>query len=146
MFPLGAVIKCILSFSNWIPSKIFGRNESKTSVLNFCLLLQKAPQAPPQQIVYGGQPVVYGQPVAVGGSFPVVMVPQPVVPGAQVTYPGGYGPGQPVPHQRPQVSEADMKNLKEMFPNMDEQVIKSVLEASGGNLETATNNLLSMSS
>ena len=88
--------------------------------------------------------MVYGQPVAVGGAFPVVMVPQPV-PGAQVTYPGGYGPGQPVPSQ-PQVSEADMQNLKDMFPSMDEEAIKSVLEASGGNVETATNNLLSMSS
>lgn len=88
---------------------------------------------------------MYGQPMAVGGAFPVVMVPQAAVPGAQVTYPGGYGPGQPVPRQQPQVSEADLKNLKEMFPNMDEQVIKSVLEASGGNVETATNNLLSMS-
>lgn len=106
------------------------------------------PQAPAQQVVYGTPPVVpmYGQPVAVGGAFPVVMVPQPVVPGAQVVYPGGYGPAQQIPCQPPQVSEADMKNLKEMFPDMDEQVIKSVLETSGGNIDTATDNLLSMSS
>lgn len=84
-------------------------------------------------------------------SMPVMMVPQPVVPGTQVVYPGGYGPGQPVPTgQQPQPqqqrapNEQDIAGLKDMFPNMEEGVIRSVLEASGGDVNAATTYLLSM--
>ena len=85
-------------------------------------------------------------------NMPVMMVPQPVVPGTQVLYPGGYGPGQPVPtgqqqqlqQQPPRFSEQDMSGLKDMFPNMEEGVIRSVLEASGGDVNAATTHLLSM--
>lgn len=84
-------------------------------------------------------------------NMPVMMVPQPVVPGTQVVYPGGYGPGQPVPtgqppqqpQQRP-INEQDIAGLKDMFPNMEEGVIRSVLEASGGSVDAATTHLLSM--
>ena len=89
----------------------------------------------------------------------MVMVPQPVVPGAQVVYPGGYGPMRPVPvgqaqpqpqpqqqQQHRQISEQDIQTLKDMFPNMEEGVIQSVLEASGGNVDAATSHLLSMNS
>lgn len=88
-------------------------------------------------------------------NMPVMMVPQPVVPGTQVIYPGGYGPGQPVPprqpqsqqqqqQQQPRFSEQDVAGLKDMFPNMEEGVIRSVLEASGGDVNAATTYLLNM--
>jgi len=87
--------------------------------------------------------------------MPVMMVPQPVVPGTQVVYPGGYGPGQSVPtgqqqqqqqqQQQPRgINEQDVASLKDMFPNMEEGVIRSVLEASGGDVNAATTHLLSM--
>lgn len=85
-------------------------------------------------------------------NMPIMMVPQPVVPGTQVVYPGGYGPGQPVPlgqpqqqpQQQPRFSEQDVSGLKDMFPNMEEGVIRSVLEAYGGDVNVATTSLLSM--
>lgn len=92
---------------------------------------------------------MYGQPL------PVMMVPQPVVPGAQVIYPAGYGPMRPVPVGQPQqpprqpprqISEQDVQTLQDMFPSMEGGVIRSVLEACGGNLDSATSHLLSMNS
>ena len=86
-------------------------------------------------------------------NMPIMMVPQPVVPGTQVVYPGGYGPGQPVPiaqpqqqqqQQQPRFSEQDISGLKDMFPNMEEGVIRSVLEACRGDVNAATTHLLSM--
>ena len=86
-------------------------------------------------------------------SMPVMMVPQPVVPGTQAVYPGGYGPGQPVPtgqqpqpqpQQQQRPNEQDVAGLKDMFPNMEEGVIRSILEASGGDVNAATTYLLSM--
>lgn len=86
-----------------------------------------------------------------------MMVPQPVVPGTQVLYPGGYGPGQPVPtgppqqqpmqqqqQQQPRFTQQDITGLKDMFPSMEEGVIRSVLEVCGGDVNAATTHLLSM--
>jgi len=36
------------------------------------------------------------------------------------------------------------QKLEEMFPNLDKEVIHSVLEANGGNVESSINGLLSM--
>lgn len=86
-------------------------------------------------------------------NVPVMMVPQPVVPGTQVLYPGGYGPGQPVPtgpqqhQQQPcQLNQQDITGLKDMFPSMEEGVIRSVLEACRGDVNAATTHLLGMTS
>lgn len=83
--------------------------------------------------------------------MPVMMVPQPMVPGIPVMYPGGYQPqpqanpqAQPLPPRQP--TQQDIQNLKDMFPNMEESVIKSVLEASGNDVGEATTNLLAMTS
>ena len=55
---------------------------------------------------------------------------------------GGQRPTpQPV---RPQIKEEDIKQLQEMFPTVDKEVIQSVLEASNGQVDPAVTNLLQM--
>ena len=44
----------------------------------------------------------------------------------------------------PTITEEDIKRMQEMFPSIDADVIKSVLEAARGNQDQAVNNLLSM--
>lgn len=101
------------------------------------------------------QPVIYNTPMPM--MFPQVYSPTgvPVMmpaagggymvpPGVQIggAYPAGQQPQAQV--QRPTVTEEDLKQVKEMFPNMEDNVIKTVLEASGGNKDAAINSLLSM--
>lgn len=46
---------------------------------------------------------------------------------------------------RPQYTEEDFKQVKDMFPNMDDDVISSVFSANNGNKETTIVSLLQMS-
>lgn len=51
-----------------------------------------------------------------------------------------------VPQPRPQISEEEIKQIQEMFPSFERDVIVSILENSNGNKDQAINSLLSMSS
>jgi len=70
---------------------------------------------------------------------PVHMSGQPVA-----TAVVGGGTDVPEGPPRPQFSEEDFKQLKEMFPNMDEEVVRSVYEAAGFSKDSAANALLQM--
>nr|KAG5711221.1 hypothetical protein BaRGS_004865 [Batillaria attramentaria] len=62
---------------------------------------------------------------------------------------GAIPPQQQRPQQLrppPVLSEEDMKQIKDMFPTMEDDVIKSVFEANGGNKDATINSLLAMNS
>jgi len=46
--------------------------------------------------------------------------------------------------QRPVIRDEDVTQLQEMFPSLDKEVVRSVLEASNGQVDSAVTNLLQM--
>lgn len=55
-------------------------------------------------------------------------------------------PSTVAPVAAPSWSAADVKQLHEMFPTMEEEIIRSVITQTRGNKEEAINSLLAMSS
>lgn len=77
------------------------------------------------------QPVVMVPNVA-GRTLPVFVAQQP--------------PAQPVQQPPPvqPITDDDVKQVQEMFPNIDIEVVRSVLEANRGNKQGTINSLLQM--
>ena len=51
---------------------------------------------------------------------------------------------QPQQPLRPPVREEDVTQLREIFPTLKEEVVRSALEASNGRIDSAVTNLLQM--
>ena len=77
-------------------------------------------------------------------SLPLFTLSVQTVPAGMPTYPPQQV-GSPQ-SQRPLFTEDDLKQVKDMFPNMEDEVIRSVLEANRGNKDATINSLLQMNS
>ncbi|CAI8052081.1 Toll-interacting protein A [Geodia barretti] len=131
------------------------QGEGQEGNINIILSFTPAPPAASYQMgAYGNQPVS--------------MAP-PGMPGAQMLYGGGYPPTLSQQHQmqqmqqlqqqqqqqqqlagmqqatqRPQIKDEDVSRLQEMFPTLDTDVVRSVLEAHHGVPDSAVTALLQM--
>ncbi|KAL1421610.1 hypothetical protein MTO96_004000 [Rhipicephalus appendiculatus] len=135
----------------WHP--LSGRQgESKEGNINLVLSYQAIPPgslaAPPVVLVNTPymMPGVVQYPAAAGYVYPPYTVPV-ARPGVVAAGPG-YNPAlQPAAQQQPApvpITEEDVKQVQEMFPEMDAEVVKGVLESHRGNKDAAVNALLAM--
>jgi toll-interacting protein len=138
----------------WFP--LNGRlGEEKEGTINLVLSFTKVQTMPVQHMMYSmpsHQPMVYPSPVVMSQAGPLPAYYGYPPPGGAMPVPGATMP-QPVPYpqhppqpQGPLFTEDDVKVVKDMFPNIDEEVVRSVLEANGGNKDATINNLLGMDS
>lgn len=101
-----------------------------------------APMGAPNGMVQVVNPQMYGYTSYVPPTILTQQAPHgAVLPQQQQQIPHNGNSQQPLPETNPN----DLKTLKEMCPDMDDDIIQSVLQQSGGNLDRAAEQLLEMS-
>jgi len=82
--------------------------------------------------IFGRSPYVVNRRVCVR-TMPMITLPY-----QRIHYPyAGVAPQHFTPRPPPEISEADVNNIKDMFPEVDKEVIRTVLESKHGNMEAA---------
>ncbi|KAL3881563.1 hypothetical protein ACJMK2_027989 [Sinanodonta woodiana] len=122
------------TIDEWFP--LSGKQgDEKEGMINLIFSFTPANALPATSIIQASgysAPLVY--------QYPPSAVLQPVYPMQQQQQ-----PMQPPRQQRPGYTEADFKQVKDMFPNLDDEIILSVFAANSGNKDATINSLLSMS-
>jgi toll-interacting protein len=119
------------------------QGEAKEGMINLVMTLHSITAAPVTYIPMT-QPRQQPGGVVVVPSGAGVGVPIQVPGGAPISYANPQLQQQAQQPQQPMFTEEDVKELTEMFPSIDAEVVKSVLEEKRGNKDAAANALMSM--
>lgn len=132
------------TYEDWFP--LSGKQgDGMEGMVNLVISFTPGPYGNGVYPTAGVTPFVMGIP---SGAYGFRAIPQPIpvtYTAAPVPVPPAVAPVNAQPQPPIHLSLEDLKQIEEMFPNMDKDIVKSVYEANRGNKDLTVNTLLQMS-